>query len=118
MSKGKLEQDKRNYKIYVHLTSEESEEIKQYADVCGLSVSELLRQICRGYVPQPKPVKEFWELLSVLYEVHDSFKICISFYPSAVEICKEIENYIVKLQQIYTAPRKIDADVLIRKGDN
>lgn len=117
MSNKKLGQNKRNYKVYVHFTSEENEQIKQYADACGLSVSELLRQICKGYVPQPKPVKEFWELFNMFYEVHDSFKMCISFYPGAVDICEKIENFTVKLQQIYTAPRKIDVDELIR-GEN
>lgn len=118
MSKGKLEQDKRNYKVYVHFASAENEEIKQYADACGLSMSELLRQICMGYVPQPKPEKEFWELLKMLYEVHESFKMCVSFYPMAIEICKGIEDFIINLQQIYTTPRKIDVDELIRKGGN
>lgn len=118
MSKGKLEQDKRNYKVYVHFTSAENEEIKQYADACGLSMSELLRQICMGYVPQPKPEKEFWELLKMLYEVHESFKMCLSFYPMAIEICKEIEDFIINLQQIYTTPRKINVDEFIGKGEN
>ena len=118
MSKGKLEQDKRNYKVYVHFTSEENEEIRQYADACGLSESELLRQICMGYEPQSKPEKEFWELLKMLYGVHESFKMCISFYPMAIEICKGIEEFIINLQQRYTTPRKIDVDELIRKGEN
>lgn len=118
MSKGKLEQDKRNYKVYVHFTSEENEEIRQYADACGLSESELLRQICMGYEPQSKPEKEFWELLKMLYGVHKSFKMCVSFYPMAIEICKGIEEFIINLQQRYTTPRKIDVDELIRKGEN
>lgn len=118
MSKGKLEQDKRIYKVYVHFTSVENEEIKQYTDACGLSVSELLRQICMEYVPRPKPEKEFWKLLKMLYKVHENFKMCVPFYPMAIETCKGIENFIINLQQVYTTPRKIDADELIGKGEN
>lgn len=117
MSKGKSEKDKRDYKVCVHLTSEESEKIKQAAIACGLSVSEFLRQMCMGYEPQPRPVKEFWELLSMLYEVHNSFKKCIPFYPTAIETCKEIESFIINLQQAHTTPRKIDIEKLTRKGE-
>ena len=56
--------------------------------------------------------------MKMLYEVHESFKMCLSFYPMAIEICKGIENFIINLQQIYTTPRKIDVDELIGKGEN
>lgn len=118
MSKEKLEKDKRDYKVCVHLTSEESEKVKQTATACGMSISEFLRHVCMGYEIQPKPVKDFWELLKRLYEVHDSFKMCIPFYPTAIETCKEIEKFIINLQQAYTMPRKIDIEKLTRKGEN
>ena len=46
MSKGKSEKDKRDYKVCVHLTSEESEKVKQVAIACGMSVSDVVAMPC------------------------------------------------------------------------
>jgi len=61
---------KEKIRVGLHLTEEESENLKHYAAVCGLSVSEFMRRLCMGKPPQSKPLKEFWKLLNTLYEVH------------------------------------------------
>ena len=86
-------------RIKVRLTEEENEELKRYAEACGLSQSEFIRQLCKGKTPKPKPTKEFWELLNTLYDVHNSFQKCAKYEPSALEICKEIESLILDLQE-------------------
>ena len=51
-----------------------------------------------------------WELedwkLNKLYEVHDAFKKCVPCFASATEICKEIEDFILELQQKSTLPQR------------
>lgn len=112
MSKEKLEKNVRDIPVTVRLTEQESQKLKQCAADCGLSVAGFMRQICKGNAPQPIPSADFWEMLNTLYEVHAAFKKCIPIYPFAVEICKEIEQLAVDLQQRFTKPQKISQEDL------
>lgn len=86
--------------ITVRLTEEEKQKLEYCSNLCGLSQSEFIRQLCKGKAPKPQPQKEFWKLLEALYAVHNSFKSCAKFEPSALEICKEIECLILDLQEV------------------
>ena len=88
--------------ITVRLTEEEKQKLEYCSNLCGLSQSEFIRQLCKGKAPKPQPQKEFWKLLEALYSVHNSFKSCAKFEPSALEICKEIECLILELQEAKT----------------
>lgn len=101
--------------VSFRLTEEENEKLKQCAAACGISVAEFMRQLCRGNAPQPQPTREFWELLNALYEVHAAFQTCIPYYPAA-EICKEIEDFILELQQTFTSPKGFNVAELIGNG--
>lgn len=116
MSRKKQEKNVRSVPITVRLNEEESKKLKQCAAACGLSAAEFMRQLCMGKEPQPQPVKEFWELLNTFYEVHAAFKKCVPYFPSAAEICKEIEQLAVDLQQEFTMPQKINVEEFIQKG--
>lgn len=110
MGKEKLEKNVRNIPITVRLNEEESKKLKQCA------AAEFMRQLCMGKEPQPHPEKEFWELLNTLYELHAAFKKCVPYFPSATEICKEIEQLALDLQREFTMPQKINTEELIGKG--
>lgn len=116
MSRKKSEKNVRNIPITVRLNEEESRYLRNCAAVCSLSVAEFMRQLCRGNAPQPVPQAEFWDLLNTLYEVHAAFKKCVPFFPTAAEICKEIEQLAVDLQQRFTMPQPFDIEKYIRKG--
>ena len=116
MSREKPEKDMRKVPITVRLNEEEHEKLKQCAVACGLSAAEFMRQLCKGNAPQPKPKTEFWELLNRLYEVHDAFKKCVPDYPTAAEICKEIEDFILELQQKTTLPQRFNVEELTEQG--
>ena len=51
-----------------------------------------------------------------LYEVHDAFKKCVPYYPTAAEICKEIEDFILELQQKTTLPQRFNVEELMEQG--
>ena len=117
MSKEKSEKYVRNVPITVRLNAEEHEKLKRCAAACGLSAAEFMRQLCKGNAPQPKPKTEFWELLNKLYEVHDAFKKCVPYYPTVTEICKEIEDFILELQQKTTFPQRFSIEELTEQGE-
>lgn len=86
--------------ITVRLSEEEKQKLERCANLCGLSQSEFIRQLCAGKTPKAKPPREFWELLNALYSVHNAFKKCAIYEPSALTICKEIEYLILDLQEV------------------
>lgn len=92
-------ENNKKVRIKVRLTEEENAKLKHCAAACGLSQAEFIRQLCKGKTPKPKPAKEFWKLLSTLYSVHNGFRKCAKYEPSALEICKEIESLILDLQE-------------------
>lgn len=116
MNREKTEKNVRNVPITVRLNEEEHKKLKQYAAACGLSAAEFMRQLCNGNAPQPIPQTEFWELLNTLYEVHAAFKKCVPYFPSAAEICKEIEQLAVDLQQKFTMPQQFELEKYTEKG--
>ena len=87
-------------RIKVRLTEEENEKLKQNSTLCGLTQSEYVRQLCRGIHPKPKPPDAFWELMNELYKVHSSLAECAKYEPSAREICTEIEQLVLDLQEV------------------
>ena len=52
--------NKDSVRISVRLSEEEKEKLERSAEICGLSQSEFVRQLCKGRAPNPQPTKEFW----------------------------------------------------------
>ncbi len=116
MNREKSEKDVRNVPITVRLNEEEHEKLKRCAAACGLSAAEFMRQLCKGNAPQPQPEKEFWELLGTLYEVHAAFKKCTPYFPDSAETCKEIEDFVLELQQRFALPQRFSIEELAGQG--
>lgn len=85
--------------ITLRLTEEENEKLKRCSAQCGLSQTEFIRQLCKGNTPKPEPKKVLWDMMNALYDVHDGFKACAKYVPSALEICKEIECLTLDMQE-------------------
>lgn len=62
------------------------------------------------------PYIAYRRLAGKLYEVHDAFKKCVPYYPTAAEICKEIEDFILELQQKTTLPQQLNVEELTEQG--
>ena len=87
-------------RIKVRLTEEENEKLKQNSALCGLTQSEYVRQLCKGIHPKPKPPDAFWELMNEMYKVHSALRLCAKYVPSTGEICTEIEQLVLDLQEV------------------
>ena len=86
-------------RIRVRLTEEENQKLEHDSALCGLSQSEYVRQLCRGIQPKPKPPDVFWGLMDELYQIHSTLRECGKYEPSALEICTEIEQLVLDLQE-------------------
>ncbi len=87
-------------RIKIRLTEEEKEKLERNSSLCGLTQSEYVRQLCRGIQPKPKPPDVFWELMDGLYKAHSDLKECAKYEPSALNLCAEIEQLVLDLQEV------------------
>lgn len=87
----------RNHRVKVSLNKAEKAKLEHDADLCGLSQSEFLRQVCFGKVPHAKPSVEFWELMDALYDLHSQWERLTVFCPEAGEECRRLENLVLFL---------------------
>ena len=87
-------------RIKVRLTEEEKEKLERSSALCGLTLSEYVRQLCRDIHPKPKPPNVFWELMEELYKAHSDLKECAKYEPSALNLCAEIEQLLLDLQEV------------------
>lgn len=85
--------------IRVRLTEEEKEKLERNSALCGLSQSEYIRQLCREIHPKPKPLDVFWGLMDKQYKAHSDLKECAKYESSALELCAEIEQLVLELQE-------------------
>ena len=76
-------------RIKARLTEEENQKLEHNSALCGLSQSE--------YVRQPEV---FWQMMSELYQIHSALRECGKYEPSAFEICTEIEQLVLDLQEV------------------
>ena len=51
--------NKDSVRISVRLSEEEKVMLERSAEICGLSQSEFVRQLCNGKIPKSQPTKEF-----------------------------------------------------------
>ena len=86
-------------RIKVRLTEEENQKLEHDSTLCGLSQSEYVRQLCSDICPKPKPPEVFWQMMSELYQIHSALRECGKYEPSALEICNEIEQLVLDLQE-------------------
>ena len=52
-----------------------------------------------GYSPETKTPDVFWRLMDELYKAHSDLKECAKYEPSALELCTEIEQLVLDLQE-------------------
>lgn len=87
------------YEVKVRLNDEEHALIKEYAELCGLTQKEFLRQLVTEKNPKPIPPTEFWDMMSELYRIHDSFAVISEYEPSTNNECRKIEELVLRLQE-------------------
>ena len=99
-TKGDDKMKEEKVRIRVRLTEEEKEKLERNSALCGLSQSEYVRQLCRDIHPKPKSPDVFWRLMDELYKAHSNLKECAKYEPSALELCAEIEQLVLDLQEV------------------
>ncbi|MDO5433198.1 hypothetical protein [Eubacterium sp.] len=58
--------------IQIRVREDEKNQIITNSKKCGLSVSEYLRMLARGYEPKPLPSFQYRELMTLLYDIQNA----------------------------------------------
>ena len=66
--------NKRTTSIFVRVSKKEKKQIDRYRKLCGLTLSEYLRQRAFGYEPKPIPPWELTEILDRMTGIYTNSK--------------------------------------------
>ena len=104
----------KNVVVRLRMTQEEADDLDKKVKLTGLTKSSFIRILIAGYIPKPKPDKEFYVLLRKLYAVCNDLNQLtakahtINFID--VPMLKQIEtnhlNLLHEIQKKYLAPDK------------
>lgn len=100
--------------IRLRMTQKEADDLNKKVQLRGLTKSSFIRVLIKGYIPKPKPDKEFYNLLRKLYVVcNDIDQLTAKAHtlnfidvPMLKEIKNQHENLLDEIQQKYLAPDK------------
>lgn len=100
--------------IRLRMTQEEADDLSKKVQLTGLTKSSFIRVLIAGYIPKPKPDKEFYVLFRKLYAVCNDLNQLpakahtLNFIdvPMLKEIKSQHENLLDKIHQKYLAPDK------------
>ena len=100
--------------VRLRMTQEEADDLNKKVRLTGLTKSSFIRVLIAGYIPKPKPDKEFYVLLRKLYGVCNDIsqltakEHTLNFIdaPMLKEIKNQHENLLHEIHQKYLAPDK------------
>lgn len=109
----------REIKKSFYINYEEQEELKRKSISVGLSESELLRCLIKGFVPKEKPGKEFYDEIKNLRMIGNNLNQ-LTKYANTTGKLKEIEiirvkniieEFIFELKKKYLAKEEINTTI-------
>lgn len=100
--------------VRLRMTQKEAEDFNKKVAVTGLTKSAFIRVLIAGYIPKPKPDKEFYVLLCKLYAVcNDMNQLTAKAHTLNfidISMLKDIktqhQNLLDEIQKKYLAPDK------------
>lgn len=100
--------------VRLRMTQEEADDLDKKVKLTGLTKSSFIRILIAGYIPKPKPDKEFYVLFRKLYAVcNDLNQLTVKAHtlnfidvPMLKEIKNQHEKLLDEIQKKYFVPDK------------
>lgn len=100
--------------VRLWMTQKEADDLNKKVQLTGLTKSSFIRVLIKGYIPKPKPDKEFYVLLRKLYAVcNDIDQLTAKAHtlnfidvPMLKKIKNQHKNLLDEIHQKYLAPDK------------
>lgn len=98
----------------ISLTTEEAADLKAKSELCGLTETEFIRQLCRGLRPKPLPGDLFWDKMNELYACHGRLKMRARQFENDPELhqfyserADELQDLVMKIIDRFTQPEPV-----------
>ena len=91
-------------KTTIRIPRKQKELLERKAVKSGVSQSQYISNLLTGKALAVQPPDEFWEIMDTLYSIHDM--LLRAKRPEFTEAARRLEQTVVDLQAVFTAPRK------------
>lgn len=82
----------------ISLNYDDSQRLKLYAKICGVTQSQIVSTLINNTIPKPMPDKKFWELMNKHYAIQDSIKENANNNEKILQACINLDKWILEFQ--------------------
>lgn len=82
----------------ISLNYDDSQRLKLYAKICGVTQSQIVSTLINNKTPKPMPDKKFWELMNEHYAIQDRIKENTNGNEKLLKACIDLDKWILEFQ--------------------
>ncbi len=82
----------------ISLNYDDSQRLKLYAKICGITQSQIVSTLINNKTPKPMPDKRFWELMNKHYAIQDSIKENANGNEKLLQACIDLDKWVLEFQ--------------------
>lgn len=82
----------------ISLNYDDSQRLKLYAKICGVTQSQIVSTLINNKTPKPMPDKKFWELMNEHYAIQDRIKENTNGNEKLLQACIDLDKWILEFQ--------------------
>lgn len=90
----------------ISLNYDDSQRLKLYAKICGVTQSQIVSTLINNTIPKPMPDKKFWELMNKHYAIQDSIKENANGNEKILQACIDFDKWILELEKEILLPKE------------
>lgn len=82
----------------ISLNYDDSQRLKLYAKICGVTQSQIVSTLINNKTPKPMPDKKFWELMNEHYAIQDRIKENTNGNEKLLQACIDLDKWVLEFQ--------------------
>lgn len=82
----------------ISLNYDDSQRLKLYAKICGVTQSQIVSTLINNTIPKPMPDKKFWELMNNHYAIQNSIKENANGNEKILQACIDFDKWVLEFQ--------------------
>ena len=90
----------------ISLNYGDSQRLKLYAKISGITQSQIVSTLINNKVPKPIPDKKFWELMNRHYAIQDSIKKNANGNEKILQACIDLDKWVLEFQNEMLLPKE------------
>lgn len=90
----------------ISLNYDDSQRLKLYAKICGVTQSQIVSILINNKTPKPMPDKKFWELMNEHYVIQDCIKKNANGNEKILQSCVDLDKWVLEFQTEMLLPKE------------